>query len=398
MSTWPTVPLGDVLRVRSEIVHPRDSPHGQARFVGLEHIEPHTGRRVGELEIRLEDMTGRRARFHRGDIVYGYLRPYLNKVWVAEFDGLCSVDQYVLRVDPEIADAQFVGQFMRSHAYLSVAPIEATPGQLPRIRIEEILAVPMPCPPVREQRRMASDLALRLGITVLAQLRSDERTALSAALREATIEAAFIDEDGVARREPLGEQGSLQDGDWILNADYAPTGVRLFQVGDVGRGRLLSRSNRYISMERAIQLKCAFLRPGDILISRMPDPIGRACLVPNLGYEAITAVDVTIFRPDPAVIDTEYAVQYMNSRRWLAAAAAKASGATRARISRLNLELLEVPLPTIHVQRKIASVLRDRLSAVDDIEASIRAEQEAMDGVPAALLRRAFGELAGHQT
>ena len=79
-------------------------------------------------------MPGRRARFRTGDIVYGYLRPYLNKVWIAEFEGLCSVDQYVYIVNRKNADTEFVAAYLRSGNYLSLAPIKETPGQLPRIR------------------------------------------------------------------------------------------------------------------------------------------------------------------------------------------------------------------------------------------------------------------------
>lgn len=75
---FPHVPLSRIMRLRNEIVHPRDAPSGQATFVGLEHVEPGTGRRTGARPIRLEDITGRKAQFARGDILYGYLRPYLN--------------------------------------------------------------------------------------------------------------------------------------------------------------------------------------------------------------------------------------------------------------------------------------------------------------------------------
>lgn len=138
--------LRDALRPRNEIVHPRNNPTGEAIFVGLEHIESDTGYRVGGQTIRLQDLTGRKARFRAGDIVYGYLRPYLNKVWLADSSGFCSVDQYVFKVDRSTADAEYVAHFMRSSHYLSNAPIDSTPGQLPRIRTEEVLTVPVPAP------------------------------------------------------------------------------------------------------------------------------------------------------------------------------------------------------------------------------------------------------------
>jgi type I restriction enzyme, S subunit len=154
--------LGEVLNWRNEIIHPKDFPSGKTVFVGLEHIESHTGRKIGEEPIDLAKLTGRKARFYPGDLVYGYLRPYLNKLWVADRDGCCSVDQYVFSVREDRADRDYVAFFMRSPVYLKTAPINASPGQLPRIRVEEVSAVPIPLPSLPEQRRIAGILRKRL--------------------------------------------------------------------------------------------------------------------------------------------------------------------------------------------------------------------------------------------
>lgn len=155
---WPRERFGEILELRKEIVHPHDNPTGPGRFVGLEHIESGTGIRNGEVLVELSRLTGRKPRFYKGDIVYGYLRPYLNKVWIAEFDGLCSVDQYVYHVDGAKADTTFIAWFMRSQLYLDRAPIDTTPGQLPRIRTEEVSAVELSLPPLSEQHRIAAML------------------------------------------------------------------------------------------------------------------------------------------------------------------------------------------------------------------------------------------------
>jgi type I restriction enzyme S subunit len=152
---WPMKKLGEVLALRKEIVHPRDNPTGPATFVGLEHIESSSGRRIGSLPLEMSLLTGRKPRFYQGDIVYGYLRPYLNKVWIAEFDGLCSVDQYVYSVRPEQADTRFVAWFMRSPTFLNRAPVSRAPAWLPRIRIEEVAATEINLPTLEDQRRVA---------------------------------------------------------------------------------------------------------------------------------------------------------------------------------------------------------------------------------------------------
>lgn len=191
MQQWPPTRLGDLLVVRQNIVHPRNKPSGAARFVGLEHIQSHTGRRIGELPIQMEQLTGRKARFFTGDIVYGYLRPYLNKVWIAEFDGLCSVDQYVFEIRTDIAAANFMAWFMRSSTYLSRAPVKETPGWLPRIRTEEVAAVEINLPPVEVQRSIADKLDAELAETRALQQTISAKVAELEKLPAALLRAAF---------------------------------------------------------------------------------------------------------------------------------------------------------------------------------------------------------------
>ena len=178
---WPTRRLGDVLVRHNEVIHPGERT-GEATFVGLEHIEPNSGRRIGSLTIDLGSLTGRKPTFRRGQIVYGYLRPYLNKVWVAEFDGYSSVDQFAFDVRPELADTEFVAAFMRSETFLRRSSIVTTTGQLPRIGTEQIAAVPIELPPVDVQRRIAADLAEQLAVADAARRAAEERLAAAEAL------------------------------------------------------------------------------------------------------------------------------------------------------------------------------------------------------------------------
>ena len=73
------------------------------------------------------------------------------------------------------------------------------------------------------------------------------------------------------------------DGDWIESKDQSDNGIRLIQTGNVGFGFFKGREDksRYITEETFKKLNCTEVVPGDILISRLPDPIGRACIVPE---------------------------------------------------------------------------------------------------------------------
>ena len=188
---WPELPLGDLLRLRQEVVHPRDKPTGRATFVGLEHIKSGTGKRIGAEEVDKTDLTGRKPVFRKGDIVYGYLRPYLNKVWVSEFEGLCSVDQYVYMVDASRARPHFVASFMRSGVFLQRAPIDQSPGQLPRIRTQEVASVCINLPPLEEQASIEAVISHQeTTVRPLEQSASAERMSM-ATLSSALLQRAF---------------------------------------------------------------------------------------------------------------------------------------------------------------------------------------------------------------
>lgn len=192
VSGWETRRLGDVLRRYNEIVHPGDRPSGEAVFVGLEHIEPNSGRRIGSGKVDFASMTGRKPTFRRGQLIYGYLRPYLNKVWIADFDGCSSVDQFAFEVNPELADTTFVASFMRSATFLRRAQGVTTTGQLPRISIDEIAAVEIELPQaISEQRRIAADLGQRLAAAEGVIARCRQELADIEALPAALLRAAF---------------------------------------------------------------------------------------------------------------------------------------------------------------------------------------------------------------
>lgn len=161
----------------------------------------------------------------------------------------------------------------------------------------------------------------------------------------------------------LGVGGLFVDGAWVESKDQDPSGtVRLTQLADVGAAHFRDRSNRWLLEDQAERLSCTRLQPMDILIARMPDPIARACLVPNDIGAAVTVVDVAILRVKRPDIDARYVMWAINSPEFHQRVVAKESGTTRKRISRRNLSHLLIPLPPLEEQRRIVDLLDDHLS------------------------------------
>ncbi len=170
----------------------------------------------------------------------------------------------------------------------------------------------------------------------------------------------------------IGETGVFVDGDWVESKDQDVNGdVRLIQLADIGDGFFINKSNRFLTSEKAKELKCTFLKQGDLLIARMPDPLGRACIFPGLNMPCVTVVDVCIVRPDTNIANSYWLKFLINSYDFRNKINKYITGTTRQRISRGNLEKLSFKLPEINVQNKIAFVLDKAESAVKQRKASI---------------------------
>ena len=182
----------------------------------------------------------------------------------------------------------------------------------------------------------------------------------------------------------------IVDGDWIESKDQSESGIRLIQTGNIGIGEYLDKSNRakYIDTETFERLKCTEVFPGDILISRLPDPIGRACAVPQNVGKAITAVDCTIVRLDSDLCDINYFINYTQSVRYSNELSRFLAGTTRTRISRKKLEKIDIPLPSLEEQRRIAALL----DKVSDLIAKRRVQLDKLDLLVKARFVEMFGD------
>jgi type I restriction enzyme, S subunit len=164
----------------------------------------------------------------------------------------------------------------------------------------------------------------------------------------------------------IAPDGIFADGDWVESKDQDPAGaIRLLQLADVGDGVFVDRSNRFVNGEKFEQLRCTEVFEGDVLIARMPDPLGRACLAPTLRQRCITVVDVAIVRPGPSSVMPKWLMHFLNAPPVRQAIELQSAGTTRRRISRGNLAQLEVPVPPLPEQKRVADKLDALLARVD---------------------------------
>ncbi|MHB8949357.1 MAG: restriction endonuclease subunit S [Rhodoferax sp.] len=190
-------------------------------------------------------------------------------------------------------------------------------------------------------------------------------------------------------RDALSTAEIFVDGDWVESKDQDVEGdVRLIQLADVGDGYYVNKSNRFLTSAAAKRLKCTFLEPGDVLIARMPDPLGRACIFPGDMKLAVTVVDVCIIRVDPKKMYAPWLVHCINSSINRNQIAGYITGTTRQRISRGNLGKIEITLPPLPEQRRIAAIL----DQADALRAKRREALAQLDSLTQSIFIEMFGD------
>jgi type I restriction enzyme, S subunit len=189
--------------------------------------------------------------------------------------------------------------------------------------------------------------------------------------------------------ELLSDAEVFVDGDWVESKDQDPNGdVRLIQLADIGDGFYIDKSSRFLNSETAKRLKCTYLKEGDILVARMPDPLGRACIFPQSEMPCVTVVDVCIIRPNQNKVDNRWLMHTINSPVMRQRINEYVTGTTRQRISRGNFSKLKVSVPPLLEQRRIASIL----DKVDELRQKRQQAIEKLDQLLQATFIEMFGD------
>ncbi len=152
-----SAPLGEIVEKVSDTIAPSSMPSGTP-CVGLEHIGQGTGTLEGNVPSDPTTLKSAKVRFAEGDILYGKLRPNLNKVWLASFAGICSTDCFALRPDRARVEPRLLQFLMLSPQFNEQVLSFVRGAQLPRVSYDDLASIEIPLPPLEEQRRIVAEI------------------------------------------------------------------------------------------------------------------------------------------------------------------------------------------------------------------------------------------------
>lgn len=356
----------------------RQIPAGERadlRYIGLESIEAGTGQLAsGELSKTPE--APRASSFHFTDqhVLYSKLRPYLNKVWVPDFEGKSSTELVPL-LPSDTLDRRYLAYFLRSPGTVQAISARTVGARMPRADMDFLLSLQIPLPSIEEQRRIVDLLSRAEGIVRLRR----EAQAKAAEI----IPALFLDmfgDPGGNKKEwpvvPLGEAiASIDSGKSPKCHDRrkAVDEWGVLKLSALSGGNYNDSEHKTLPREITPIVKNEVLQ-GDVLISRKNtnELVGTSAYVWKTQGQLL--LPDLIFRlkiATPAPINPIYLWQLLSvsSKREALRALSSGSAGSMPNISKARLRTLPIEVPPMSLQsdfsRKVEALHTTQIRLVE---------------------------------
>jgi type I restriction enzyme S subunit len=436
---WIKTTLGEIAEPSRARALPTEVP--EMRYVSLGHIEPHTMKLLGHSstsEVRSSAMT-----FSTGAVLYGKMRPYLNKVWLAEFDGLCSAEFLVFPRHSGLNN-HFLALRMNSEDFVTFAQQQVS-GDRPRVDFEKLAGFPILLPPVAEQERIVTKLndALsavqsasasvtrareRLERYRAAVLRAAANGELTRERRQARMSGKSKQSSGetllreilAARRDEWKGKGEYKEPSlpvdgflpkppkgWttasleqltsanrvicygiLMPKEHVPGGVLYVKVRDLKGDKIDYATLPRTSPEIAAKYERASLKPGDILLA-IRGTYGRVAEVPpELDGGNITQDTARL--AFSRLVERRYVALFLRSEYSQNYFERVARGVAVKGVNIGDVRPCPILLPSLEEQVEIVREVDRRLSAADRLAATLEQQLVHAHETRRSLLRQAF--------
>ena len=394
---WGSVPLNQLVSPSKEKVEPADDP--DAFYIGLEHIEPNTTRIIGHGFAR--DTKSTKTRFFSGSILYGKLRPYLNKVSIPDFDGVCSTD--ILVFPPiDAVDTCYLMRFLSTSAVVDFATHQSSGMELPRTNYQKLGQLQVPLPPIAEQRRIVARLEALLADVERVRGRLEAVAATMQRFRQAVLESVFNGKITIGRGE-TSEPWTLVSIADVCEAivdcphstpKWVTSGEICIRTSNFKPGRIDLSDTRYVSIETYLD-RISRLEPksGDILLSREGGILGVACMVPQ-GLKLCLGQRMMLLRVNESRYSSELLMHLLNAPPIQAVIKNMTGGTSSPHLNVGDVKRFQIPLPPLLEQHEIVRRVEALFALADRIEGEVATARKRVEALTQAVLAKAFrGEL-----
>ena len=360
---WRLVRLGNCLRRRKETIAPAPFADEIVSVLGLEDIQDGGRGGVSIRSTKAAAVESLETVFRRGDILYGKLRPYLNKVGIAPCDGICSTEIWAFAAEPFL-HPYFAYTFLSSPFFVKRVSSLTKGANLPRLDVAVFESIEIPIPTMSEQRRIVETLQEAERVRGLKQAAETKTSELVPAI----FQQMFGDVVSNPRNWPMRtvsefvetfEAGkSLPDGGPEISG-----GLRVLKISAVTSGRFDATESKP-APTRHTPSERHFVRPGDFLLSRAntAELVGATALVDQCPPNLLLSDKLWRFiwkEPEKVAPDFMAVLFRMPGVRQKISRVATGTGGSMKNISMEQLMSLRLHLPPADHQFRFARAVKE---------------------------------------
>ncbi|MDR5867459.1 restriction endonuclease subunit S [Halomonas koreensis] len=401
---WVETTLGQVVEYGKAEKSTREQVDDDTWVLELEDIEKSSSRMIQRLSFRERHFKSTKNRFKKGDVLYGKLRPYLDKVVIADRDGVCTTEIVPLDARPHL-DNRYLFHWLKSPGFLLYVNEVGYGVNMPRLGTKDGKVAPLLVAPREEQKAIADKLDELLAQVNNLKARLDAIPAILKRFRQSVLAAA------VSGRLTIGEEEEVKGykfqsiGSFASEIRYGTSkkcssesgGTPVLRIPNVGDGVVNLNGLKYANFDDKELSKLA-LKPGDLLLIRSNgslDLVGKVAVVSEKEASCVFAGYLIRLRLDLRLVDAGFVAFCLRSpmiRNVLESKARSTSGVNN--INGKELAGLEVPLPTLDEQKEIVRHVDQLFAFADQVEKQVENAQARVNKLTQSILAKAFrGEL-----
>jgi len=356
-------------------------------YVGMEHMESCTGKLLGT--ISSNSVLSSSFKFNKGEILYGRLRPYLKKVYVAEFDGCCSTE--VFPINSDSIEPGFIKYWFLSDKITNMVNKTSAGCRMPRGNMNEVKNFLIGFPEDRkEQKRIVKRLDAVFENIDKLKANAEKQLAEARTLFQKSLAKAMKPKEGWEEKKlkdiaqvRIGPFGSL-----LHKKDYISGGIPLVNPIHMVNGNIVANNDYTISDVKAKELSNYLLKENDIVFARRGE-VGRCAIVTGED-EGFLCGTGSLFVRFLREIDSNFMLMLFQSDYCKNYLEHNAFGATMLNINAGIVEDMPLTLPSLAEQQRIVErldALSENIRKYEEIQRQIISE---CDALKQALLRKVF--------
>ncbi len=382
---WEIKQFSEFSEIDPDNLNSNTSPDYLFNYISLEDVD--RGVLKSFIELKFRDAPSRaRRKIKRNDILVSTVRPNLLSHFLFKDDAndiICSTGFSVVRCNSTTALAEYVFFHLFADCINKQITSLLIGSNYPAINGSDVRRLIIPLPPLPEQRTIATSLSdMDALLAALDELIAKKRLIKQGVMQELLTgkmrlpgiseEWKFDKFEDVADRNIKWSITGGPFGSNLKASDYSSNGVRIIQLQNIGDGVFYDDYAIYTTEQKADELISCNIYPGEIILSKMGDPVARACFVPPPDRRYLMASDGIRLAVDEKRFDKRFVFYYINSVYFRKKAVEASTGSTRQRIGLDDLRALPFPVPPIYEQQAIGTILSDMDSEIDRARAAAR--------------------------